>query len=167
MTTTEFSNQIVGLQESLGRFAYKLTANREEARDLVQETIYKALSNQDKFEDETNLKSWTFTILKNTFINSYRRNTRFRVILDQTQDLYFISKPQDSGFISPDSNFSVKEIRKAINLLKDDYRIPFIMHTEGYKYKEIADEIGIPIGSVKSRIFIARKKLMSYLKDFQ
>jgi RNA polymerase sigma-70 factor (ECF subfamily) len=134
---------------------------------LVQETIYKALSNQDKFEDETNLKSWTFTILKNTFINSYRRNTRFRVILDQTQDLYFISKPQDSGFISPDSNFSVKEIRKAINLLKDDYRIPFIMHTEGYKYKEIADEIGIPIGSVKSRIFIARKKLMSYLKDFQ
>ena len=113
------------------------------------------------------MKSWTFTILKNTFINSYRRNTRFRVILDQTQDLYFISKPQDSGFISPDSNFSVKEIRKAINLLKDDYRIPFIMHTEGYKYKEIADEIGIPIGSVKSRIFIARKKLMSYLKDFQ
>ncbi len=167
MTTTEFSNQIVGLQESLGRFAYKLTANREEARDLVQETIYKALSNQDKFEDETNLKSWTFTILKNTFINSYRRNTRFRVILDQTQDLYFISKPQDSGFISPDSSFSVKEIRKAINLLKDDYRIPFIMHTEGYKYKEIADEVGIPIGSVKSRIFIARKKLMSYLKDFQ
>ncbi len=167
MTAIEFSTQITELQESLSRFAYKLTTNREEARDLVQETIYKALSNQDKFEEKTNLKSWAFTILKNTFINNYRRNTRTRIILDKTQDLYFISKPQDSGFISPDSNFSVKEIRKAINLLENDYKKPFVMHTEGYKYKEIADEIGIPIGSVKSRIFIARKKLMAYLKDFQ
>ncbi len=167
MTTMEFSTQITELQDNLSRFAYKLTTNREEARDLVQETLYKALSNQDKFEDKTNLKSWAFTILKNTFINNYRRNTRTRVIIDQTKDLFFISKPQDSGFMSPDSNFSVKEIKKAIALLEDDYRIPFVMHTEGYKYKEIADEMDIPIGSVKSRIFIARKKLMGYLKDFQ
>jgi RNA polymerase sigma-70 factor (ECF subfamily) len=163
----EFSTQITELQDNLSRFAYKLTTNREEARDLVQETIYKALSNQDKFEDKTNLKSWAFTILKNTFINNYRRNTRTRVIVDHTKDLFYISKPQDSGFMSPDSNFTVKEIRKAIALLEDEYRIPFVMHTEGFKYKEIADEMEIPIGSVKSRIFIARKKLMSYLKDFQ
>lgn len=166
MTALNFSTQITELQDSLSRFAYKLTMNRDDARDLVQETIYKALSNHDKYEDKTNLKSWAFTILKNTFINNYRRSSRTRVIVDQTKDLFYISKPVDTGFMSPDSNFSVKEIRKAISLLEDEYRIPFVMHTEGYKYKEIADELGKPIGSIKSRIFIARKKLMLYLKDF-
>ncbi|MDD2563023.1 MAG: RNA polymerase sigma factor [Salinivirgaceae bacterium] len=166
MTTMEFSTQLTELQDNLGRFAYKLTANRDDALDLVQETLFKALKNQDKFEDKTNIKSWAFTIMKNTFINNYRRNSRTRIIVDQTKDAYYISKPQDSGFISPDSNFSVKEIRKAIAMLDDDYRIPFIMHTEGFKYKEIADEINIPIGSVKSRIFIARRKLMLHLKDY-
>jgi len=161
----EFSKQLIELEPNLMRFAYKLTMNREDAHDLVQETLCKALSNNDKFQSETNLKSWAFTIMKNTFINNYRRKVRANTIIDQTKDLYYLSKPQDSGIMSPDSSYTVLEIRKAISLLEDEYRIPFVRHTEGYKYKEIAEELNIPIGSVKSRIFIARQKLMAYLKD--
>ncbi len=167
MATLQFSQQLLELEPNLIRFALKLTTNREDALDLVQETLCKALSNTDKFQEETNLKSWVFTIMKNTFINNYRRKVRARTIIDQTADLYYLSKPQDSGFMSPDSNFSVKEIRKAIDLLEDEYRIPFVRHTEGYKYKEIAEELNIPIGSVKSRIFLARQKLMAYLQGYK
>jgi len=166
MTAIEFNNQLTNLRDNLHRFAYRLTTNAEEAEDLLQETMLKALSNKDKFQDKTNLKSWTFTIMKNTFINNYRRATRSQTILDTTKELHFLNVPQDSGFISPDASFSVQEIRKAINNLEIEYRKPFTMHTEGFKYKEIAEELGLPIGSVKSRIFIARKKLMSMLQDY-
>lgn len=167
MTAIEFNTQLTDLRSNLHRFAYRLTTDAEDAADLLQETLYKALSNKDKFQDKTNLKSWTFTIMKNTFINNYRRASRSQTILDTTKELHFLNIPQDSGLISPDSSFSMKEISKAINDLEIEYRKPFVMHTEGFKYKEIAEELGLPIGSVKSRIFIARKKLMEELQDYK
>jgi len=166
MTAIEFNHQLISLESKLSRFAMSLTSDKEEAHDLLQETYLKALSNRDKFIGYTNLKAWAFTIMKNTFINNYRRNIKENTIIDGTQDLYYINQPHDKGFISPESSYSEGEIEKAIDSLSDEFRIPFRMHIEGYKYKEIADELGLKIGTVKSRIFFTRQKLMLMLKDY-
>ena len=115
---------------------------------------------------KTNLKAWLYTIMKNTFINNYRRAVKTKTIIDTTADLYYINIPQDSGIASPESTLNSQEIKEVISDLEEEYRIPFMMYFEGFKYKEIADELNLPIGTVKSRIFIARKKLMDVLKDF-
>ena len=166
MTTYEFTNSLIGMKPNLQRFAMSLTSDRDDALDLVQDTYLKAITYKDKFADYTNLKAWVFTIMKNTFINNYRRGVKENTIIDGTQDLYYINQPQDKGFISPESNLAESEIEKAINSLEDEFKIPFRMHIDGFKYKEIADELGLKIGTVKSRIFFTRQKLMLMLKDY-
>jgi RNA polymerase sigma-70 factor (ECF subfamily) len=166
MTQYEFNNSLLEMKSNLQRFAMSLTSDRDTALDLVQDTYLKAITYKDKFIDYTNLKAWVFTIMKNTFINNYRRNVKENTIIDGTQDLYYINQPHDKGFISPESSFSENEIEKAIDSLSDEFRIPFRMHVDGYKYKEIADELGLKIGTVKSRIFFTRQKLMLILKDY-
>jgi len=166
MTTFEFNSNLIGMKPNLQRFAMSLTSDHDTALDLVQDTYLKAITNKDKFVDYTNLKAWVFTIMKNTFINNYRRNIKENTIIDGTQDLYYINQPNDKGSISPESNYSEGEIERAINSLEDEFRIPFRMHIEGYKYREIADELGLKIGTVKSRIFFTRQKLMQMLKDY-
>jgi RNA polymerase sigma factor (sigma-70 family) len=167
MTAMEFNHKLISLEPNLERFAISLTSDREKAKDLLQDTFMKAIMYRDKFEAFTNLKAWTFTIMKNTFINNYRRAMRENTTMDNTKDLYYINKPRDFGYDSPESDLSVKEIRKAIDKLEDEFRIPFEMHNAGYKYKEIADELNLKIGTVKSRIFFTRKKLMESLKDYE
>jgi RNA polymerase sigma factor (sigma-70 family) len=167
MTAIEFNYQLTNLSSSLERFALSLTANIEDARDLVQETYVKAISYRDKFADDTNLKAWTFTIMKNTFINNYRRLAKANTTFDHTNDLYFLNLNQESGFESPESVVTAKEIEKYIERLDDEYKLPFNMHLKGYKYKEIADTLGLRIGTVKSRIFFTRKKLMNSLGAVQ
>jgi RNA polymerase sigma-70 factor (ECF subfamily) len=166
MTAIEFNQQLVNQRVSLRNFAYSLTMNNEEAQDLVQETYLKAIKYRDKFADATNLKAWLYTIMKNTFINSYRRNIKTRQIIQQTDDLSLVKPAAGANSPSAESQINEKEINKAINALDDDYKIPFTRYFDGYKYKEIADELDLPIGTVKSRIFLARKKLMTDLKDF-
>jgi RNA polymerase sigma-70 factor (ECF subfamily) len=166
MTTVDFNNQLIGMKSNLQRFAMSLTSDRDLALDLVQDTYVKAITHKEKFADFTNLKAWVFTIMKNTFINNYRRNVKENTIIDGTQDLYYINQPSDKGFISPESSYSEGEIEKAINSLEDEFRIPFRMHIDGYKYKEIAENLGLKIGTVKSRIFFTRQKLMHMLKDY-
>jgi RNA polymerase sigma-70 factor (ECF subfamily) len=166
MTAIEFNSKLLSLHENLSFFANTLTNNREEAKDLIQDTYLKALVNKDKFEDNTNLKAWTYTIMKNTFINNYRRNQKANTIVDTTEDLYFLNIPRRSDFVAPDSQLQTKEIRAGISKLEEDQRTPFEMHTEGYKYKEIAENLNLSIGTVKSRIFFTRKKLMESLKEF-
>jgi RNA polymerase sigma-70 factor (ECF subfamily) len=165
MTTAEFTSALTGLESNLQRFAMSLTSDRERANDLLQETYLKALLYKDKFEAFTNLKAWTFTIMKNTFINNYRRSKRENVTVDVSRDLYHLNNLRE-GMSDPDMHYSTKEINKAIAKLEDEFRIPFEMHNQGYKYKEIADELGLKIGTVKSRIFFTRKKLMDALKDY-
>ncbi|MBI9034953.1 MAG: RNA polymerase sigma factor [Bacteroidales bacterium] len=167
MTAIEFKSKLLLLQDHLGYFARSLTQDYEEARDLVQDTNIKALINRDKFQDNTNLKAWTYTIMKNTFINKYRRAVKANTIIDTTDDLYYLNTNKHSNTVSPESRINEKEINKAINRLEEDQRKPFEMHTQGYKYKEIAEELNLSIGTVKSRIFFTRKKLMDALKDFQ
>ncbi len=166
MTAMEFNNALINMEDSLERFALSLTSNREEAKDLLQETYLKALTYREKFVEFTNLKAWAYTIMKNTFINNYRKAMRENTTLDHTRDLYYLNNSKESSLVKPDSEYQTKEIRSAIEQLDDDFKVPFKMHTEGYKYKEIADKLDLKIGTVKSRIFFTRKKLMESLKDF-
>jgi RNA polymerase sigma-70 factor (ECF subfamily) len=166
MTQHEFNNQLVEIETNLKRFAMGLTSDHDTALDLVQDTLVKAMVNKEKFVDYTNLKAWVFTIMKNTFINNYRRNLKENTIIDGTQDLFYLNQPQGKDSFSPESEFSRGEIEEAIESLGDEFRIPFRMHLEGYKYKEIADELGLKIGTVKSRIFFTRQKLMMILRDY-
>lgn len=167
MTAMEFNNNLISLEDSLERFALSLTSNREEAKDLLQETYVKALTYRDKFEEFTNMKAWTYTIMKNTFINNYRKSKRENTTLDNTKDLFLLNITKESPLMNPDSEYSLKELTRAVNSLDDDFRVPFIMHTKGYKYKEIAEKLNLKIGTVKSRIFFTRKKLMESLPEYQ
>lgn len=136
MNSLKFQDRLLGLQDNLLNFAYMLTANREEAKDLLQDTTLKALDNEDKYIDNVNFKGWVFTIMRNIFINNYRRVVRNQTIIDQTEDLYHLNLPQDSGFASPEGSFTVKEITTAINSFSEEYRIPFSMHVAGYKSRD-------------------------------
>lgn len=162
-----FKKRLLGLQGNLLSFAYQLTTNREQAEDLLQDTTLKALDNEDKYADNTNFKGWIFTIMRNIFINNYRATVRRATVIDQTEDLYHLNISQDSGLDSPDGSVTVKEISKAINSFSDEYRVPFTMHVAGYKYQEIAKEMNLPLGTVKSRIFFARQRLQTMLKDYR
>ena len=147
-------------------FAYQLTSIREAAEDLVQDTTLKVLDNEDKYVDNVNFKGWVLTIMRNIFINNYRRNVRQATIVDTTDDLYHLNTSQESALETPEGSLSVKEITAVLNTFDDEFRIPFNMHVAGYKYSEIAEELDLPVGTVKSRIFFARKRLREQLADF-
>ena len=165
MTTLEFQRELISFEKPLKGFAYKFTYNDDDASDLVQETFLKALRYKDKFQEQTNLKAWLYTIMKNTFINNYRKAVKANILLDNTDENYFIDLSKTSQVETPEQNLAVKEIISKINALSDEYRIPFQMHYNGFKYKEIADKLGLPIGTIKSRIFLARQKLSEVLVD--
>lgn len=167
MSGIEFNKQLIDQKQTLEYFALHLTRNNEDAKDLLQDTLMKAITYKDKFVEKTNLKAWLYTIMKNTFINNYRRAMKANTIIDQTEDLYFLNLSPSSNEDSPEAIYGESEIQKKVNNLEDEYRIPFMMHHTGYKYKEIADHLDLPIGTVKSRIFLARKKLMEVLKDYK
>ena len=162
-----FKDRVIGLQSNLMSFAYQLTSNREQAEDLLQDTTLKALSNEDKYVDNVNFKGWIFTIMRNIFINNYRQTVRQATVIDKTEDLYHLNISQDSGINTPEGSFAVKEISVVLNSFSDDYRIPFNMFVAGYKYNEIAEKLDLPLGTVKSRIFFARKRLREELKDYR
>lgn len=166
-TSSNFQTKLIGLQSNLLNFAYMLTSNRDDAYDLLQDTTLKALDNQDKYVDNTNFKGWVFTIMRNIFINNYRKISRAATVVDQTEDLYRLNLPQDSGFETPEGSIAAKDITAAINSFSDEYRIPFSMHVAGYKYNEIAEHMNLPLGTVKSRIFFARQRLQETLKDYR
>lgn len=167
MGTNDFQANLMKMQSNLLNFAYKLTANRDDAYDLLQDTTLKALDNEEKYADNTNFKGWVFTIMRNIFINNYRRNVRAATIVDTTDNLYHLNLSQDSGIDSPECSYGVMEITTAINAFPDEYRIPFSMHVVGYKYNEIAEHMGLPLGTIKSRIFFARKKLQERFASYR
>lgn len=167
MTAMEFNHQLIGLEKNLKQYARSLTYNRDDADDLVQDTYLKALANRNKFADFTNLKAWTYTIMKNTFINNYRRSVRENTAFDNTNDLYYLNAGKEPQYYAPDTDYSAKEITREIDKLESDLKLPFTMYNNGYKYKEIARQLDLKIGTVKSRIFFSRKKLMKSLNEYQ
>ena len=166
MNSISFKKNLLSVQEELLRFAYKLTADREEANDLLQETSLKALDKEDKYIPDTNFKGWMYTIMRNIFINNYRKIVRDQTFVDHTDNLYHLNLPQDSGFDSTEGAYDIKEIHRVVNLLPNEYRIPFAMHVSGFKYREIAEKLSLPLGTVKSRIFFTRQRLQGQLRDF-
>lgn len=166
MKNLSFKKDLLGIQDELLRFAYKLTADREEANDLLQETSLKALDNEEKYMPDTNFKGWMYTIMRNIFINNYRKVVRDQTFVDQTDNLYHLSLPQDSGFDTTEGAYDIKEIHRIMNSLPKEYKVPFAMHVSGFKYREIADKLCLPLGTVKSRIFFTRQRLQEQLKDF-
>ncbi len=167
MATPQFQNKLIALQGNLLNFAYTLTANRDDAYDLLQDTTLKALDNQEKYTEETNFKGWVFTIMRNIFINNYRKTVRSATVIDQSEDLYQLNQSQDSGFATPEGAYAAHEIQAAVNAFSDAYRIPLSMHLAGYRYNEIAEHMHLPLGTIKSRIFFARQRLQKTLKDFR
>lgn len=168
MSTYDFNEELIAFQRPLKSFAFRFTNNEEEANDLLQETFLKALTYRNKFQARTNLKAWLYTIMRNTFINNYRKAMRANTIIDHTDEQYFInSTADDKGFADPSSVYSHAQINIVIDKLEDEYRVPFRMYNNGYKYKEIAANLDLPIGTIKSRIFLARKKLMGSLSDYR
>ena len=167
MASAKFQNNLMSLQSNLLNFAYMLTSNRDDAYDLLQDTTLKALDNEDKYADNTNFKGWVFTIMRNIFINNYRRAGRAATVVDTTENLYHLNLSQDSGLETPEGSFGAGEISDAINEFSEEYRIPFSMHVAGYKYNEIAEQMNLPLGTVKSRIFFARKKLQERFADYR
>ena len=166
MNTYSFRKDLISVQEELLRFAYKLTADKEEANDLLQETSLKALDNEDKYMPDTNFKGWMYTIMRNIFINNYRKTVRDQTFVDQTDNLFHLNFSQESGFDSTEGAYDLKEMHRIVNSLPRDYKVPFSMHVSGFKYREIADRLGLPLGTVKSRIFFTRQRLQQELKDF-
>lgn len=166
MSSSNIQTKLLDIQSNLLNFAYMLTSNRDDAYDLLQDTTLKVLDNEEKYVENTNFKGWVFTIMRNIFINNYRKVVRSATVIDQTEDLYHLNLPQESGFETPEGSYAAKEINAAINSFSDDYRIPFTMHVQGYKYNEIAEKMDLPLGTVKSRIFFARQRLQEMLKDY-
>jgi len=164
MSNTDFTQQLNSLSGPLHTFAYKLTKNSEEAKDLYQETAFRAISNVDKFIPGTNLKAWLLTIMKNIFINNYRKNAKTRTIIDSTENLYYINSGSATIRNHAESNIMMNELTGMVESLDDSLRIPFEMHYLGHKYQEIADTLGLPLGTVKSRIFFARKELKDMIQ---
>lgn len=168
MSTYDFNRELIAFQRPLKSFAFRFTGNEEEANDLTQETFLKALVYRDKFQAKTNLKAWLYTIMRNTFINNYRKAMRSNTIIDQTDEQFLINtSTAKSGLQDPYGRMDHKQITSVIGSLADEYRIPFQMYNRGFKYKEIAAKLNLPIGTIKSRIFLARKKLMIALSDFR
>lgn len=167
MASVKFQTNLMNLQSNLLNFAYMLTSNRDDAYDLLQDTTLKALDNEEKYAEGTNFKGWVFTIMRNIFINNYRRSSRQATLIDTTDNLYHLSLSQDSGIDSPEGTYGAREITQAINEFPEEYRVPFSMHVAGYKYNEIADHLGLPLGTVKSRIFTARRSLQTRFADYR
>ena len=144
-----------------------LTRDGESANDLVQETMLRAISNKEKYKDNTNLKAWLYTIMRNIFINNYRQRSKRHTIFDHTDNSYYINSTEVMVENPALSNFVVNDTMTAINKLSTDYRAPFVMHFEGFKYQEIAEKLDLPLGTVKSRIFFARKELQGQLRHYK
>ena len=167
MNTILFQQKLVDLQSNMLNFALMLTNNKDDAYDLLQDTTLKALDNEEKYTPETNFKGWVFTIMRNIFINKYRRMVRSATIVDKSEDLYMLNNVSFSdNRTSPEDSYAEYEIVEAINSFSDEYKIPFSLHLAGYHYAEIAKKMGLPLGTVKSRIYYARQYLQVRLKDY-
>ena len=163
MSVTEFNEMLLDNSGSLKPFAISLTHDHQSAKDLYQETMYKALANRDKYGTGTNIKAWLFTIMRNIFINDYRRKAKQKAIFDYSGNEVLVSSGTAVVKNGGESALHLKEINQAIYHLPQIFRTPFLLYFEGYRYHEIAYSLNEPLGTVKSRIHFARKLLKNHL----
>lgn len=164
MTAFEFQSQYLNSKNVFFSFALKLTKDKEDAEDLVQETLFKALRNKHRFMQGTNFKAWMLTIMKNLFINNYRKKSRMRMVFDDSVSNYYLeaNSPHTRNEAVP--GIFMEELTNIIDQVPHELQHPFVMYYHGYKYKEIAEHIGIPLGTVKSKIHAARSLIKKGIK---
>ncbi len=166
MSTLEFNQLLLGNSAFLNPFAINLTRDKETAKDLVQETMYKAIANREKYINGTNIKAWLYTIMRNIFINDYRKKAKQQVILDATPNDFLLDYNQSSISNLAESKLRLKEIQSSVHYLPSIFKEPFLLYFDGYKYHEIAGILHEPLGTIKSRIHFARKLLKKKISRF-
>ena len=166
MSTAVFNEMLLSNADFLKPFAVNLTRDTEAANDLYQETLYKALANQEKYNAGTNIRAWLFTIMRNIFINNYRRRAKQKTIFDATPNEYLLNSAAPTVANGAESAMRIKEINEAIRQLPEIFRSPFLLYFEGYKYQEISEALGEPLGTIKSRIHFARKLLKEQISRY-
>jgi len=163
MTAPSFNQLVLLNSDFLQPVAVSLTRDTEDAKDLIQETLYRAIANREKYHNGTNIKAWLYTIMRNVFINNYRRKKKFTKVSSDVPQDYFLFQTnrvaQNDGIV----NSGLREIKAAIDRLPEIFRLSFELHYIGYKYQEIAETLHEPLGTIKSRIHFARKMLAAKL----
>lgn len=168
MNTTQLQKKLLSIQEHMMHFALSLTANKDDAKDLMQDTTLRVLKNQDKFVSNINFKGWVLTIMHHIFLNDRNKNVKLQTIIDPSTDLYNLDVAISSSYATPEGEHTLKEITKAINSLEEELKMPFILSViQGYQYNEIAEKLDLTMPTVKNRIHRARLILQDYLKDFR
>lgn len=164
MTNNEFLDNLTESQDFLSGFAKRLAADNGEAQELMQETMVRAYSNKNQYTLSTNFRAWMCTIMRNAFISKYRKRKRrktYSLSWDQMSQI----KGGSTQTCDADASVIAADIYKLIDSLKDTYRIPFMMSIQGYQYSEIAEQLQIPIGTVKSRLNYARMLLKKMVQE--
>ena len=164
MRAFDSQTAILGFERALRPFAFSLTKSKEETDDLIQETFYRALRNQEKFDEGTNIKAWLFTIMRNIFINNYRRDKRRVVVKESSDKPHLLENAGPVVSNGSEKQFMAESIRNAMKEVNKDFTEPFLMYNEGFHYHEISEKLDIPLGTVKSRFFVARRELRSRLQ---
>lgn len=166
MDSKKFTEQVTKEISGLNNYAYQLTRDRDNSKDMVQDTLLKAFRYQQYYKEGTNLKGWLFTILKNNFINSYRRNVKRNTFLDYTDNSFYLDTTTQKVDNEAELRFIRKDLEEAIQKLPKELKLTFLLNAEGYKYHEIATELAIPLGTVKTRIFTAKRILRKSLQQY-
>ncbi len=167
MTKNEFDTMVIEQSDSLKLYARNLTSDYEDANDLVQDTILKAVTYFKNFKEGTNLKGWLYTIMKNTFINNYRRIVKTNSFITKDEDISNANLLLSASSNQGESKFVMEDIHEALSSLSEEYYIPFSLYFEGFKYHEISEHLNIPIGTVKTRIHVARKLMKRSLSAYK
>ena len=166
MAKMEFNQMLLQNADFLKPFAVTLTKDQETAKDLLQETMYRALANQEKYSVGTNINAWLYTIMRNIFINNYRRKAKQNTIFDHSSNDFLLDYNQATTDNGAESNMRIKEIYAAIHDLPAIFKQPFMLYFDGYKYHEIADALQEPLGTIKSRIHFARRLLKAQISKY-
>lgn len=166
MNRIDFDAQVTSQFRSLNSYAFHFTRDVDNSSDLVQDTMLKAFSYYNKFREGTNLRAWLYTILKNTFINHYRKNVKTNALIYKPDTISSSDLFKSAVKNEAEGKFVMDDIQRTLTKLSSEYYLPFSMYHEGYKYHEIADLFQIPIGTVKTRIHVARQLLKKKLKPY-
>lgn len=164
MSASYVQEQLPSVEKYLKNFAYYMTKDNSAAQDLYQDTVLKVLTKGHLFREGTNFKAWCATIMRNLFINGYRRKRRANVVLDYSNNNHYINSGKT---VTNDGEWKIsyKELVQMVNKLPKTLSVPFIMRYRGYKYDEIENALELPMGTVKSRIFLARRQLKKLYKN--
>lgn len=165
MEKEEMTDYLIGNQEEMYQWAYRLTRNYDDAQDLLQSTLLCALKSVGMYTEENNISGWLYTIMRNIFFNTTRHSGRCCCM--EKEDIERMMQLGENALNdNAEIAFDMSDIQRAIDTLDRPYKIPMSLYLSGYKYQEIAEKMGIPLGTVKSRIHASRVQLQETLKDF-